>query len=138
MTHLTSKFFATSKIPQSADAIAVMEYLTEPTTINRLTIMADLGLPSLSGIVYELEQKFANSHDFPLHHNAPNQNATNRQNIGRMIKFVMREFGYSPVDGGLSDRARLRDFAKSEHFSTAAVYEKTHANPNHKISVSII
>jgi len=137
MTSLTAKFFQNSKIDQSQDAIDIMDFLTSADSVDRMLIMADLGLPSLSGVVSELEAKFGDSKDFPLNHEGEGQNATNRQNIGRMIKFIMREFGYSPIDGGLSDRARLRDFSNSKHFSTAAIYAKTHINPNFMIERTI-
>ncbi len=137
MTALTKKFFSNSKINPTQDAIDIMDFLTSADSVDRMLIMADLGLPSLSGVVSELEAKFGNSKDFPLNHKGPGQNATNRQNIGRMIKFIMREFGYSPVDGGHSDRARLRDFANSKYFSTAAVYAKTHISPNCEIERTI-
>lgn len=130
ITNLTTKFFSKSKIDKSQDAFDIMDFLTSSDSVDRMLIMADLGLPSLSGVVSELEVKFGNSKDFPLNHTGEGQNATNRQNVGRMIKFIMREFGYSPIDGGLSDRARLRDFANSKHFSTAAIYAKTHISPN--------
>ena len=48
-----------------------------------------------------------------------NKNAVARQNIGRMIKHIMKYFGYLPVDGGLSERARIPVSAGS----TCAVYE---------------
>ncbi|MEA5135570.1 MAG: hypothetical protein VB035_05465 [Candidatus Fimivivens sp.] len=137
MTNLTAKFFSNSKIDPSHDAINIMEFLTSAEAVDRMLIMADLGLPSLSGVVSELEVRFGDSKDFPLNHTGEGQNATNRQNIGRMIKFIMREFGYSPVEGGLSERARLRDFANSQYFSTSAVYAKTHISPHYVIERTI-
>ncbi|HZK55221.1 MAG TPA: hypothetical protein VFC84_13625 [Desulfosporosinus sp.] len=137
MTTLTNKFFSTSKIYNSQDAIDIMDFLTSADSVDRMIIMADLGLPSLSGVVRELEAQFGNSKNFPLNHKGEGQNATNRQNIGRMIKFIMREFGYSPVESGLSERARLRDFANSKYFSTAAIYAKTHIKPNYVIERTI-
>jgi len=107
-----------------------MDFLTSVNSVDRMIIMADLGLPSLSGVVSEPEAKFGNFKNFPLNHKGEGQNATNRQNIGRMIKFIMREFGYSPVDSGLSERARLKDFANSKYIATAAIYAKTHISPN--------
>lgn len=59
-----------------------------------------------------------------MNHDAPDHNAPNRRSIGWMIKFIMKQVGYSPVDGGLSERARLRDFAGSKYFSTSAIYQK--------------
>lgn len=134
---LTKKFFASSTIPDSQDAINVMDFLTSADSVDRMLVMADLGLPSLSAIVSELEKRFADSEDFPLNHQAKNHNMTNRQNIGRMIKYIMQEFGYLPVAGKLSERARLRDFANSKYFSTSAVYAAKIEKPNYKIKKSI-
>lgn len=138
MNIIVTEFFKRSKIQQTADTKAVMEFLTTPESINKMILMAELGLPSLNGVVAELEEKFGNSETFPLNHEGEGQNVTNRQNVGRMVKYIMREFGYYPVDGGLSERARLRDFANSKYFSTAAVYQRIAESPRFKIVVNVI
>ncbi len=55
------------------------------------------------------------------------KNAVYRQNVGRIIKIIMSEYGFTPVDGGLSDRARIPAVSGARHFSTSAVYAKTTA-----------
>jgi hypothetical protein len=54
-----------------------------------------------------------------------------------MTKFVMSQFGYVPVDGGLNERARIPKYAQSKHFSTAAVYQKLRT-PKYSIAVTIV
>lgn len=43
----------------------------------------------------ECQQKFGNCKLSPLHHKGKNQNAVHRQNVGRMMKYVMAQFGYA-------------------------------------------
>lgn len=46
-------------------------------------------------------------------------------NVGRMIKFIMAQYGYAPIDGGLSERARIPAVSGTEYFSTSGIYKKT-------------
>lgn len=126
VTDITNGYFVGSSIDNN-DTRAIMEFLSSDESVNKMTVASDMGLPAITPIVEELENKFANSNLSPLHHEGKNQNAVHRQNVGRMIKFVMSQFGYIPIDGGLSERARIPKFANSKYFSTAAVYEKKQA-----------
>ena len=101
----------------------VMEFLTSPDVVNRMLVASDMGLPALTPIVQELENRFDDTSNFPVCVMGSNKNAVARQNIGRMIKHIMKYFGYLPVDGGLSERARIPVSAGSKYFSTCAVYE---------------
>jgi len=108
-----------------------------PESVNKMIIASEMGLPAITPIVKELEKRFENSKLSPLHHEGKNQNAVHRQNVGRMIKFVMAQFGYIPVDGGLSERARIPKFAESKHFSTAAIYAKKQ-NGKYQIEIKLV
>lgn len=134
---ITTDFFKRSKIEKNQTTIDVMDFLSSAETVNKMIVASEMRLPVLTPIVKELEDKFGNSTDFPLNHNGKNQNATNRQNIGRMIKFIMRQFGYIPVDGGLNERARIPQCAESKYFSTSAIYSKMQKD-KYKIEVKII
>lgn len=120
---ITDDYFVGSSIDNS-DTRAIMDFLSSAPIVNKMIVASEMGIPAITPIVAELENKFANSKMSPLHHNGKNQNAVHRQNVGRMMKFVMSQYGYVPVDGGLSERARIPKFANSKFFSTSAIYEK--------------
>ena len=133
---ISDEYFVGSSI-DNVDTRAIMDFLSLPESVNKMIIASEMGLPAITPIVKELEDRFENSGLSPLHHKGKNQNAVHRQNVGRMIKFVMSQFGYVPVDGGLSERARIPKFAQSKHFSTAAIYAKRE-DPRYKIEVKIV
>lgn len=133
---ITDEYFVGSSI-DNIDTRAIMDFLSLPESVNKMIIASEMGLPAITPIVKELENRFENSGLSPLHHDGKNQNAVHRQNVGRMIKFVMAQFGYIPIDGGLSERARIPKFAQSKHFSTAAIYAKKE-DCRYKIEVKII
>lgn len=136
MHEITKKFKESSNIPETKNETVekIMDFLTEPESVSAMILMTEMGQPALSGVVKKLEEKFAHS-DFPLHRDATDYNAPNRRNIGWMVRFVMREFGYTPKKTKV--QPRIGSFSGSEHFSTAAIYEKTNENPNYKVCVSI-
>ena len=133
---ITSDYFIKSSIDNN-DTRAIMDFISSAQSVNKMIVASEMGIPAITPIVKELESKFANSYLSPLHHNGKNQNAVHRQNVGRMIKFVMAQFGYVPVDGGLSERARIPKFANSQYFSTAAVYKRL-KDATYDIDVKII
>lgn len=103
----------------------VMDYLVDPVIIVKMIIASEMELPVLTLMVKDLEKKFDKNSNFPVVITDDNKNATARQNVGRMIKFVMAQFGYTPIDGGLSERARIPAVSGTEHFSTSGIYKKT-------------
>lgn len=133
---ITDEYFVGSSIDNS-DTRAIMDFISSPESVNKMIVASEMGLPAITPIVKDLENKFEYSRLSPLHHEGKNQNAVHRQNVGRMIKFVMAQFGYIPVDGGLSERARIPKFAKSKHFSTSALYEKKESG-KHQIEIKLI
>ena len=138
MNEIVKSFLETTEIQETPNGTVkkIMEFLTMPESVNAMILMTELGQPALSGVVKKLEERFANS-DFPLHRNAPNKNAPNRRNIGWMVRFVMREFGYTPLREDTL-QARIGKFSGSEHFTTAAVYHKTNTVPRHSLTITII
>lgn len=44
-----------------------------------------------------------------------------------MVKFIMAQYGYTSIDGGLSERARIPAISGTEYFSTSGIYKKTDA-----------
>ena len=133
---ISDEYFVGSSI-DNVDTRAIMDFLSLPESVNKMIIASEMGLPAITPIVKDLEDRFENSGLSPLHHQGKNQNAVHRQNVGRMIKFVMSQFGYVPVDGGLSERARIPKFAQSKHFSTSAIYAKKE-DSRYKIEVKIV
>lgn len=117
-------FFSSSRIQRNTDTEGMLKYLLQPKSVDRMMTASDFGLPVLTFVVGDLEKMFGNCANAPLNHYGQYQNAVNRQNVGRMAKYIMREFGYEPIDGKLSERARLPKFSGSEYFSTSAVYVK--------------
>lgn len=138
MNDIMRSFLATTEIQETPNGTLgkIMEFLTMPESVNAMILMTELGQPALAGVVKKLEEQFAYS-DFPLHRNAPNKNAPNRRNIGWMVRFVMREFGYTPVREDTM-QSRIGKFSGSKYFTTAAVYQKTNPIPNHSLQINII
>lgn len=113
----------------------ITEYLFRDEIIDRMIIASDLEMPVLTLIAKDLETKFDENSDFPLVVTEDNKNAVYRQNVGRVIKFIMLEYGYTPIDGGLSERARIPAVSGARYFSTSAIYAKT-VTPNREIKVT--
>lgn len=103
----------------------VMDFLVKPESVLKMIIASEMGLPVLTLIGRELEKKFDEHSNFPVVHLGSNKNATSRQNVGRMIKVVMEQYGYTPVDGGLSEQARIPAVSGTDYFSTSGIYKKT-------------
>lgn len=137
MNQIGRAFLSKTKLDvNNSDIVAIVDFLSSADSINKMIVVSDLGLPALTGVVKDLEEKICKLQRFSLNHDAPDHNAPNRRSIGWMIKFIMKQVGYSPVDGGLSERARLRDFAGSKYFSTSAIYQKN-CTPKFKINVEL-
>lgn len=131
MIHFTDFAGTNTKLSNNSGASTLFDFLSEPLNIHSLIIFSDLALPAISGIVSKLENKFANDPIFPL------SNSTNRQTTGRMIKFILSHYGYTPQVGGLDGRARLREFCNAKYFKTSSVYSLTE-KPNKKIVAQIV
>lgn len=112
----------------------MMDYLVNPTIINMMIIASELELPVLTLIARDLEKQFDENSNFPVVVTNENKNTTARQNVGRMIKYIMRQYGYTPIDGGLSDRARIPAISGSKFFSTSGIYKKTD-EPKYEIEI---
>lgn len=121
---IINNFFSQSAIHRNADTEKMLDFLLQPESVEKMIIASEFELPALTFVVEDLEKIFGQCTNAPLDHNGQHQNAVHRQNIGRMVKYVMREFGYEPIDGKLSERARLPKFSGSKYFSTSAVYAK--------------
>ena len=115
--------------------IQIYEYLCKPETVYKLMISSDMGCPAISGIVKELEEKFNESAWFPVTTIGNNKNYVARQNVGRMIKKIMRNYGYLPIESGLSERARIPNTIGAKYFSTGTIYKKE-CNAKFKINVT--
>lgn len=124
-------FMSTTRIVETPDKTVekIMDFLSKAESVNKMIAASEMGFPALTGVVRELEEQFANS-DFPLHHEGKNANSTNRRNIGWMIKYILREYGYTPCGSG-----RVCIEAGSKYFTTASKYKKTIDNPTYSIQV---
>lgn len=103
----------------------VMDFLVKPETVNKMIIASEMGLPVLTLIGKELEIKFDEHSNFPVVYLGNDKNPTARQNVGRMVKVVMAQYGYTPIDGGLSEQARIPAVSGTDYFSTSGIYAKT-------------
>lgn len=134
MTYIVRLFLLSSKIKDTDDGTVtkIMEFLTLPESVNSMIEMTKVGLPALMGVVEELENRFADS-DFPLNYEGEHKNSANRRNIGWMIRFILREYGYAPIrnkQGSVVNRAR--------YFNSGAVYEKVDYDPHCRLRIEII
>jgi len=66
----------------------IYNFLSDPTSIDKMIKANDLGLPALAGVVKELENKFSNRTDIDLRKNEV------RQLVGCMVEEIIHEFGY--------------------------------------------
>ena len=130
-------FMATTKIAETKNKTVekIMDFLTAPDSVKRMIDATEMGLPAVTGVVKQLEKKFANS-DFPLHKNGEHANSANRRNIGWMIKYIMKEYGYVPASTG-DVQSRIGTFAGSEYFTTGAKYKKS-GKANYTIEVTSV
>lgn len=103
----------------------VMDFLVKPESVYKMIIASEMGLPVLTLIGGELERKFDAQSNFPVVYLGNDKNPTARQNVGRMVKVVMSQYGYTPVDGGLSEQARIPAVSGTDYFSTSGIYKKT-------------
>ncbi|MEG1958151.1 MAG: hypothetical protein RR071_10535 [Lachnospiraceae bacterium] len=131
MRKITAKFANSTSIELNKDVIAVFEFISSPDSVIKMIEATDNGKPALSGIVRELEERFGNCEGFPLNHNGPGKNAKNRRNVGWIVRFVMREYGYMPLAD--SERTRIGADSKSRYFGNAAVYEKMDSIADYEI-----
>lgn len=121
------------KLIGNTDAEAVFNFIKKPEIISNLITFSDAGLPAISGIASYLESTYNNSLLFPL------SNPHNRQQVGKMIKFILRFFAYETEINGLDERAQLLKFTNCDNFKTAAVYRKiTDKVPQHSLQYLII
>lgn len=135
---IVDEFMASTRIPETPNGTLkeIMTFLTRPESVNKMIVMTEMGFPALTGVVKELEDKFADS-DFPLNLNGPHANSVNRRNIGWMVKYVMREYGYTPKAENSTVRTRIGNFAGAKYFKTAARYERLRGIPPYEIVVTI-
>lgn len=131
MRIITKSFFESSSIEKTEGTVAVMDFLASPSSVNKMILATEQHIPALAGVVEELEELFGDSDTFPLNHEGEDKHAPNRRNVGWMVRFIMREYGYSPVAN--SERTRIGSNSGSKFFRNAAVYEKTDDNPNYVI-----
>ena len=135
MGPITQQFFKKTAIPLNNDTEMIVDFLSSPEAVNRMQVVSLIGLPALVGVVQELESRFGNLNGFPLNHDAPNSNAPNRRSIGWIIRYIMKQYGWLPIKSeAFSERTRVGRF--SRYFGTAALYEKSIANPAQSISIS--
>jgi len=134
---IVKEFLNSTKIPETPNGTLtkIMEFLTEPESVNKMIVMTEMGFPALTGVVKELEDRFADS-DFPLNLNGPHANSVNRRNIGWMVKYIMREYGYTPKAENSTVRTRIGNFTGAKYFKTAARYERLNGIAPYEIVVT--
>ena len=87
----------------------IYNFLYDPISIDKMIKANDLGMPALSGVVKELENKFSNRTDIDLGNNEI------RQLIGCMVEEIIHDFGY---------KSRVQRTVKNtEYFKSATHYE---------------
>ncbi len=111
-THMLDKNGEKTGVDQIAD------YMFRADMIYRMKLASDMGLPVLTLIARELEEKFDENSSFPVTATKNDPNALSRQNVGRIAKFIMDKLGYVPAAGR---SVRLPAVSKSRYFSTSAV-----------------
>lgn len=82
-THMLDKNGEKTGVDQIAD------YMFRADMIYRMKLASDMGLPVLTLIARELEEKFDENSSFPVTATKNDPNALYRQNVGRIAKFIM-------------------------------------------------
>lgn len=125
MRKIVKQILDKTTIVKNQDIQAVIEFLCEPDSVDRMIAATKVGKPALAGIVKEMEQRYGDCKGMPLN------NATNRRNIGWIVKYVMAEYGYVPLPN--SERTRIGVDSGSKYFTSAAIFKKTDNVPTHDI-----
>lgn len=120
-------FFANSKLQRTAELEMVFRVLLDPVIVIRLQAFSDAKMPALTGACKEIETTFSSTEFL--------NDYQNRQNVGRVLKYVMRQFGYVPIESGLGERCRI-PAAMMSVFATSAVYEKG-GSAKYKVDASL-
>ena len=109
----------------------ILSQLTEPENIHKMIVASHLGRPALEALVVDLESDFSTltpSVKALFDYN----NITERQAVGSMIQYVLKDFGY------LKDGSKSLKKRPNAIFKTAATYSKdSHANAKYTITISI-
>ena len=122
MRIVTKEFFKTTRIPQNKDTERAMDFLAHPQNVEKMIQATEDGKPALSAVVAELEDIFGDCEGFPLNHDAEDKNAKNRRNVGWMVRYIMREYGYEPIEN--SGKTRIGSKSGSKYFQNAALYKQ--------------
>lgn len=93
----------------------IFEYLSQPERIAGMCFVSDFELPAISAVARCLEQQFCDDVDFPL------DAVGNRQQVGRMIRYILSEFGYEQARSG---GVRIKDNFCGEKFRTGTLYHR--------------
>ena len=123
MRKVAKKIINKTSIAKNKDTQSVIEFISEPKNVAKMLAATKAGKPALSGIVQELEERFGDCEGMPLNHDGPGRNASNRRNIGWIVRYVMAEYGYTPLPN--SDRTRIGADSGSNYFTSASVYKKS-------------
>lgn len=132
MEKILQKFIDNTSIEINQDVVNVFQFLASPDTVQKMIDASENGKPALAPVVHELEERFGDCEGFPLNHDGPGKNAKNRRNVGWMVRFIMREYGYTSIEN--SERTRMGADAGSKFFGNAAVYHCTNNVPNYEIA----
>lgn len=116
MRKIAKQILDKTTIGKNRDIQAVVEFLCEPDSVDRMITATKAGKPALAGIAKELEQRYGDCKGMPLN------NVANRRNIGWIVKYVMAEYGYEPLPN--SERTRIGVDSGSKYFTSAAIYKK--------------
>lgn len=125
MRKIAKQILDKTTIGKNRDIQAVVEFISEPDSVDRMITATRAGKPALAGIAKELEQRYGDCKGMPLN------NVANRRNIGWIVKYVMAEYGYEPLPN--SERTRIGVDSGSKYFTSAAIYKKVDNVPAHDI-----
>lgn len=131
MREITTRFANNTTIELNEDVIALVDFIASPDCVSKMIEATMIGKPALGAIVREVEERFGDSDGMPLNHKGPGKNAKNRRNVGWIVRFIMREYGFTPISD--SERTRIGADSRSKYFGNAAVYRRTDNIPNYEI-----
>lgn len=102
----------------------VFAHLTSPESVAAMCLVSEFGLPAISAVAQALEKRFRDDVDFPM------ESIGNRQQVGRMIRYILSKFGYEQ-DLGIAGNVRIKECFGATLFRAGPIYRKTEPGQYH-------
>ena len=108
----------------------VFGFISSADNVSAMIAVSNVSLPALTIMAKRLEERFTNDSEFPL------TERKNRLVVGKMISYILRQYGYTSNEK--CKQKRLIKKSKATLFTMGGVYEKdTSIQPRRKLVFKI-